>query len=188
MVSLGDGIRHPLVDVVLTDDEHGGFGATQHLLDRGHRRIGMIGATEGAGPLRMAGHQRAMATAGMVPVPELTVDGGWSRLGGAEAMRRLLDLDAPPTAVFAANDLMAIGALDAALERGSSVPEDVAIVGYDDIEAAVLVSPSLTTVHNPAYEAGVAAGRLLLDRMSGRYTGKHREIRLESRLVVRRSS
>ena len=83
---------------------------------------------------------------------------------------------------------MAIGAMDAAREAGLSMPEDLALVGYDDIEAAALVNPPLTTVVNPAYEAGRAAGRLLADRMTGGYTGERREVVLHSRLVERGST
>ena len=103
-------------------------------------------------------------------------------------MRRLLDMAKPPTAAFAENDLMAIGALDVARERALSVPADVAIVGYDDIEAAQMTTPPLTTVVNPAYEAGRQAGRLLLDRMVGGYDGRARVVGLHSTLVVRESS
>jgi LacI family transcriptional regulator len=103
-------------------------------------------------------------------------------------MRHLLALGDPPTAVFAENDLMAIGALDAARAAGLVVPRDVAIVGYDDIEAAQMTSPPLTTVINPAYEAGRRAARLLLDRMTGAYEGPGRVVALQSELVVRESS
>ena len=127
----------------------------------------MIGGAEGPGPRRSAGYRRALEEAGIAADPALTVSGDWSRRGGHQAMRQLVATEDPPTAVFCANDLMAIGAMDAAREHGLSIPGDLALVGYDDIEAATLVSPSLTTVVNPAYEAGQAAGRLLLDRMIG---------------------
>ena len=90
--------------------------------------------------------------------------------------------------MFAENDLMAIGALEVARERGMSVPGDLAIVGYDDIEAAQMTTPPLTTVVNPAYEVGRQAGRLLLDRMTGGYDGRARVVGLRSSLVVRDSS
>ncbi len=99
-----------------------------------------------------------------------------------------MTLPNPPTAVFSANDLMAIGGMDAAREAGLSLPRDLALVGYDDIEAAALVSPPLTTVVNPAYEAGRAAGRLLGDRLTEGYTGERREVVLRSRLVERGST
>ena len=157
---------------MLTDDEHGAFEATRYLIGRGHARIGMIGGSEGPGRRRAAGFRRALDEAGLVADPALTSIADWTRRGGQEAMRRLIALKDRPTAVFCANDLMAIGAMDAARDTGLSIPDDLALVGYDDIEAATLVSPPLTTVVNPAYEAGQAAGRLLLDRMTGRYDGR----------------
>ena len=188
LVALGARLQDPRLDIVTTDDEHGAYLATEHLVGRGHRRIALIGGPDGGGDMRHAGYRRALEAAGRPYRPELVVSGRWVRAGGAEAMRRLLDLDEPPTAVFAANDLMAIGAVDAIHDRGLSVPGDVALVGYDDIEAAALVSPALTTVVNPADEAGREAGHLLLDRMTGRHERERRVVRLRSRLVIRDSS
>jgi LacI family transcriptional regulator len=185
VVALGGGILDPRVDVVLTDDEHGAFEATRHLLLHGHTRIGMIRGADGTDSRRFAGYRRALDTSGIPFEPERTAIGAWTRPGGAGAMRALLATPDPPTAVFSANDLMAIGAMDVAREAGLSMPQDLALVGYDDIEAAALVSPPLTTVVNPAYEAGRAAGRLLADRMTGGYTGDRREVVLHSRLVDR---
>jgi LacI family transcriptional regulator len=188
VVSLGENVDDPRVDVVLTDNEHGAFEATLHLLQKGHRRTGMIRGAEGTGLLRETGYLRALEAEGVPFDPELSVIGGWTRLGGSEAMRSLLALEDPPTGVFCANDLMAIGAMDAAREAGLTLPRDLALVGYDDIEAASLIHPALTTVVNPAYEAGRTAGDLLLDRMSGRHTGDRREVVLRSRLVERESA
>jgi LacI family transcriptional regulator len=188
IVSLGVGIDDPRVDQVLTDDEHGAFEAARYLLGRGYRRIGMIGGADGPGQRRAAGYRRALHEGGLASDPELVAIAEWTRRGGQEAMSRLLALEDPPTAVFCANDLMAIGAMDVARDSGLSIPTDLALVGYDDIEAATLVSPSLTTVVNPAYEAGQSAGRLLLDRMTGRHTGERREVVLRARLVERGSA
>lgn len=188
VVALGDRLHHPRLDTVLTDDEQGGLEATRHLLERGHRRIGLIVGSEGAGDLRAAGYRRALTEAGLPFDPELVADGGWHRNGGADAMRTLLALAPRPDAVFAANDLMAIGAVDAIATAGLAVPDDVALVGYDDIEAASLARPPLTTVLNSAYDMGVQAGRMLLDRMTGAYDGSPRVVTLHSRLVIRQSS
>jgi LacI family transcriptional regulator len=188
IVCLGGRVEDPRVDVVLTDDEHGAFEATRHLIRRGHTRIGMIRGAEGTDLQRFIGYRRGLDTAGIGFDPALTAVGDWTRPGGSQAMRALLSLPAPPTAVFSANDLMAIGAMDAAREAVLSIPGDVAVVGYDDIEAAALGSPPLTTVVNPAYEAGRAAGRLLAERMTGGYSGERREVVLHSRLVERGST
>jgi len=93
-----------------------------------------------------------------------------------------------PDAVFCANDLMAIGAIDALREAGLAVPEDVAVAGFDDVDVATIVHPPLTTVLNPAYAIGVNAGRLLVSRLSGEYDGEGREIGLPCPLVVRESA
>jgi LacI family transcriptional regulator len=94
----------------------------------------------------------------------------------------------PPTAVFCSNDRSAIGVIDAAHERGLAVPDDLAVVGFDDIEEAAMTTPPLTTVRNPAFETGEAAGRLLGERMSGAYRGPARDVQLPASLVVRASS
>lgn len=188
VVSLGGTVEDRRVDVVLTDDEHGAFEATRHLIHRGHGRVGMIRGAEGTDVQRFTGYRRALEMKGIPFDPELTAIGDWTRPGGSRAMQALLASPDPPTGIFSANDLMAIGALDAAREAGLSLPEDLALVGYDDIEAAALVSPPLTTVVNPAYEAGRAAGRLLADRMTGGYAGERREVVLHSRLVERGST
>jgi LacI family transcriptional regulator len=188
IVCLGDRVEDPRVDVVLTDDEHGALEAARHLIRRGHTRVGMIRGAEGTDLQRFTGYRRGLDTAGIPFDPALTAIGDWTRPGGSQAMRALLALPAPPTAVFSANDLMAIGAMDAARKAALSMPGDLAVVGYDDIEAAALVSPPLTTVVNPAYEAGRVAGRLLAERMTGGYSGERREVVLHSRLVERGST
>jgi LacI family transcriptional regulator len=188
VVTIGRRLLDPRLDAVYTDDEHGGFEATCHLLARGHTRIGLISGLAGAAGERVVGYRRALTDAGIAVEPALQVIGDWHRDGGAAAMRVLLDLDPPPTAVFAENDLMAIGALDAAGARAHGGPATVAVVGYDDIDAAQMATPALTTVINPAYEAGRQAARLLRDRMTGGYTGPGRVVGLRSALVIRDSS
>ena len=121
--------------------------------------------------------------------PKLLVRGDWTRIGGAEAMRTLMRLPQRPDAVFCANDLMALGAIDVLHELGLDVPGDVAVMGFDDVDAATIVHPPLTTVRNPSYEAGARAGDLLMSRMLGRLRGRgpaHRRAALPS--VVRGSS
>jgi LacI family transcriptional regulator len=98
---------------------------------------------------------------------------------------RLLRLATPPTAIFCANDLMALGALDAARELGVDVPHELALVGFDDIEASAMVSPALTTMSNPAYETGLLAGVLLRERLSGRYRGPPRTVTLPCQIIQR---
>lgn len=182
----GTPLDHPGVDSVRPNDEEGAYAATKHLIDRGHRRIAMIDGPEGSGRPRRDGYRRALAEAGLPSSHEPLMRSDWTRAGGAHAMRALLT--APPTAVFCSNDLTAIGAIDAIRDAGLSVPDDIAVVGYDDIELASLVSPPLTTVANPAAETGRTAGRMLVERMSGGFQRPARAVALPSPLIVRASS
>ena len=156
-------VRGPRASYVSADNRRGAALAVEHLVALGHRRIATI--TGGAGMLpaeeRLEGFLAAMAAAGLAVPPELVVRGDFFLDSGREGMRRLLALPQPPTAVFAAGDLMALGALRAAQEAGCSVPGDVSVVGYDDVEAAALVQPGLTTVAQDYLAMGAAAVELL---------------------------
>lgn len=165
LVLLTDGDEIPGVDHVTVDDRAGARAATRHLVARGARRVAMITGPAGASLNRVKGYADALAAAGMAFDPALTREGGWLRDGGRAAMLSLMATDTRPDAVFCANDLMAIGAMDAARELGLRIPDDVALAGFDDIEAAALLTPPLTTVINPAYQIGEAAGRMVLDRL-----------------------
>ena len=164
--------------------------AAEYLIAKGHRRIGFINGTTVRGPARRRaeGYIKALSNAGIAIDPTIMVATSFDRDGGIDGLARLLEAPDRPTAVLCANDLIAIGALDVARERGISVPEDLAIVGYDDIDAASLVSPSLTTVINPAREIGQTAGALLLDRMTGKYSSNTREVTIANQLIVRDSA
>jgi LacI family transcriptional regulator len=179
---------HPGVDSVRSNDEHGAFEATMHLVDHGHRAIAMVDGPEGSGTARRGGYLRALAAAGIEPPGQHQVRSDWTRAGGAAALARLWATDPRPTAVFCSNDRSAIGVVDAAHERGLRLPDELAVVGFDDIEEAAMTTPPLTTVRNPAFETGEAAGRLLGERMSGAYRGTARDVQLPASLVVRASS
>jgi LacI family transcriptional regulator len=185
IICIGDHLDHPLCDAVIPDDEAGSREAAAFLASRDYQRIAMIQGPHRYGSQRTAGFRAAMQAAKRKVPAELMVRGDWTRKGGYEAMRTLMALPNPPDAVFCANDLMAIGALDVAHENGLEVPGDVAILGFDDVDAATIVTPQLTTVRNPAYESGRTAGDLLMSRMSGRYTGAGRTVVLPCPLVVR---
>jgi LacI family transcriptional regulator len=189
VVSVGGGVLDdPRIDVVQADDERGAFDAVTHLLRRGHRCIAMIEGAPGSGLSRNAGYAHALEAAGIAPDAAVAVPGHWTREGGRGAMRRLLAARPRPTAVFCANDLMALGAIDEIAAAGLEVGGEVAIVGYDDIEAAGLLASGLTTVSNPAYETGREAGRLLLERMTGSYEGPQRRVVVPCTLVERGSA
>jgi LacI family transcriptional regulator len=189
VVCVGRGLDHPRIDVVTIDDENGSYAATGHLLARDPEWIAMIQGPAATGATRIAGFTRAVRDAGRTIDPAFMVTGDWTRHGGYDAMRQILTArpGMRPDAVFCANDLMAIGAIDALREAGLRVPDDVAVAGFDDVDAATIVHPPLTTVVNPAYDIGVSAGRLLVSRLSGEYDGAGREVPLPCPLVVRES-
>lgn len=178
-------IDDPGYDTVHADDERGAFDAVMHLVDKGHRRIAMIQGPPGAGGKRNGGYETALRSAGIPPNPDHVISGEWTRPGGAEAARMLLSIPEPPSAIFCANDLIALGVMDTARDLGLQIPDDLALVGFDDIESAAMVSPALTTVANPAYETGLLAGILLRERMSGQYRDSPRTVTLPCRLIER---
>jgi DNA-binding LacI/PurR family transcriptional regulator len=137
---------------------------------------------------RFDGFRNALVAAGCEFDDTLVATTAFTRDGGAIGLAKLLDAPHPPTAVLCANDLIAFGALGVAAERHIGVPTELAIVGYDDIDSASLVTPRLTTVQNPARDIGKACGDLLLGRMTGDYTGVQREVRIPNRLIVRESA
>lgn len=185
VVCIGEHLDHPLCDAVIPDDEAGSREAGAFLAAGGYRDIAMIQGPPRYGMPRTAGFRAAMQAAKRRVPAERMVRGDWTRKGGYHAMQTLMALQKRPDAVFCANDLMAIGALDVAHELGLRVPEDVAIVGFDDVDAATIVTPQLTTVRNPAYDVGSTAGDLILSRMSGRYRGAGRTVVLPCLLVER---
>lgn len=178
------------MDLVSTLDEAGMRLAAEHLLRKGHRRIGFITAPLNVGPAqrRLDGFRSAMTAAGYEVDESLVATTAFTQEGGARGLAQLLESGRPPTAVLCANDLIAIGALRLAGERQIPVPDALAVVGYDDIDSASLVTPRLTTVRNPTREIGQACGNLLLGRMTGAYTGVSREVQIGTSLIVRDSA
>lgn len=185
---VGESIDHPNVDQVVADGEQGGYEATRHLLSRGSTRIAMITGAEESNNARISGYRKALSEAGKRFSRRLVLHGDWTRSGGYQAMRKLLTVNPGLDGVFCANDLMAIGAMDALREQGLSIPDDVALVGFDDIEAAALVTPALTTIINPAYEAGRTTATLLLDRIAGEHSQRRRVTVLPCTLRLRESA
>lgn len=153
------------------DDVEVGRIATRHLVELGHRRIGLVNG-QPEDPLgfvvpvrRTTGYREVHETAGLPIDDALAVSGNFSIAGGYEAVSDLLQLDEPPTAVFAMSDEMAFGALQAARERGLDVPHDLSIVGVDDHDAAIVLN--LTTVHQDVADHGARAARLVLSQITG---------------------
>jgi len=180
------GTRDPLVpevDLVAHDDYRGGRIATTHLLELGHRRIAHIIGVGESGRLRQSGYEASLADVGL---PSVTGQGDWTEATGHRVARKLLAASDRPTAILAANDLSAIGVLDAADELGLAVPGDLSVVGYDDTAYARLPRLSMTTIDGHNAEVGQLAGRTLVARMGGDVSSV--ETRLLSPTLVRRSS
>lgn len=174
-------------DRVQVDHERGGFLATQHLLELGHRRIACIGgpASTQVAQLRAAGYRRALAGAGVEPLP--VADCAFTSPAGYAAAQALLTGDKPPTAIFAGNDMIALGVLRAAAERGVRVPEQLSVVGFDDIEVSRYLYPALTTVGQSIGQLGeIAAARLLARIREPELSAAHQLV--EPTLVLRESS
>lgn len=164
--------------------------AMQHLLGLGHRRIAAVTGPRGwvATEDRRRGYHAALASAGIMPAPELEVDAGsWEIAAGTRATERLLSLAERPTAVFAFNDNLAVGAIRAARGRGLAVPGDLSIVGFDDVEHATVITPELTTVRQPLEEMGRMAVTLLT-RLLERQRFETLHVELATRVVVRDST
>jgi LacI family transcriptional regulator, galactose operon repressor len=163
--------------------------ATEHLLELGHRRIGAIAGAPGwyATEERLLGFRAALAAAGILLDPQLVVYSDWRMPRGTEAAEQLLGLPDPPTAIFGFNDNVAIGALHAARKRGLTVPDDLSVVGFDDTELAVIVTPQLTSVRQPLAEMGRMGVSLLIRILEGQRVDALR-VELATKLVVREST
>jgi LacI family transcriptional regulator len=174
-------------DTVLGDNSLGMGLAVNHLVELGHRRIGLVNGDPelSTAKQRRAGFERSLHRHGLEA--RLIREGRFTLDSGQEQTRDMLALPEPPTAICAANDLLALGALLAAAERNVKVPAELSVVGYDDIAYARLAQPRLTTISQPAYEMGAAAARLLLQRLAS--PGRRSEHQVVApRLVVRDST
>jgi LacI family transcriptional regulator len=167
LVTLDREASRPGLDCVTADHFSGGLLATRHLVGLGHRRIACIAGPAGlsASAQRLAGHRKALQEAGLRGGDDLVRHGDFRPESGWAAARKLLRGARPPTAIFACNDLMAMGALRAADELGRRVPDDLAVVGYDDIELSRYTTPPLTTVAQPKREMAREALRLMSRRI-----------------------
>ncbi|MFS0702273.1 LacI family DNA-binding transcriptional regulator [Cellulomonas sp. 179-A 4D5 NHS] len=175
----------PTVD---SDNLKGAMLATEHLLGLGHRRIGFLGGRldlESA-RLREEGYRNALEAAGVEVDPELIRVGGYRPESAEQPARELLALDDPPTAIFAANDLSAIRTMQVAQGLGLRVPEDLSVIGFDNVPESALAVPQLTTVAQPIQEMGYQAVRMLIDLVEGRSPAQT-HVSLPTELVERQS-
>lgn len=177
------------VDTVMVDDFLGGYQAGSHLVEQGHRRIAILAEDINtmSNRERIRGCKQAMTAAGIEVDERLVTSGDFTVSGGKDAMIRLLDMEEPPTAVFACNDLLAIGAIQGARERGLQLPQQLSVVGFDNTILATIIDPPLTTIAQPIQEIGRQAMDLLVQEIKGEKSMKQRVV-LMPELVVRGST
>jgi LacI family transcriptional regulator len=187
-VLLNGGEESNAFDTITVENHAGAREMTQHLVARGHRRIAMIGGPQRNfdAAERLRGYRTALAEHGIACDESLVVQGDFSELSGHRAVQQLLALESRPTAIFAANDSMAIGALSALRENHLRVPEDMAVAGFDDIPLARYMNPPLSTVHVDISQLGERAAALLLSSLQKR-TRPHEHLQLSTTLVIRAS-
>jgi LacI family transcriptional regulator len=176
-------------DVVLGDSVAGARDLVTHLVTLGHRQIAIITETDdiSTGRDRLQGYRQALLAANITPDPQLIVRERFDIGGGYRGMQRLLALATPPTALFAVNNLVAVGALRAIREAGRDVPHDMALVCFDDVPYAAEICPFLTVMAQPAETFGTIAMQLLLERIGGRASERPRRVVLPAEMIVRTS-
>ncbi|MDQ1643095.1 MAG: LacI family transcriptional regulator [Actinomycetota bacterium] len=189
VVTIDRRLRNSPVDSVVVTNKKGAQEATRHLLDGGYRRVACItGPTRTTtASQRLAGYRAALSEAGLSHDPSLVVVADYKEAGGAEAARTLLALPEPPDALFVANSLMTMGALGWLTEAGVSIPDQVGLVGFDDLPWSRLVHPRLTAVAQPTYHLGRTAAQMLVERAVDPGSSV-RSVTLPTSLVVRDSS
>jgi LacI family transcriptional regulator len=175
------------ISYVAVDNVRGGENATNHLINLGRRRIAHITGHMNISDAqdRLQGYKNALTRAGLPIDPDLIVEGLFERKAGYDAALRLLPFK--PDAIFAASDMIAVGVLQAAHQVGVRIPDDLALIGFDDVDVASQAIPMLTTVRQPVQEKGAAAAELLINLIENRVEGPQ-HVLLETTLVIRQSS
>jgi LacI family transcriptional regulator len=190
VVFLNRHIEDARFDRVVSDNRAGGHRAAEHLVALGHTRIAQISGPPETSTARERdeGFRSALAELGHPLAVELNLAGPYEHDTGLEGCRALLGADNPPTAVFCGNDVIALGAWDAAISAGLRIPDDLSVIGFDDIEMTAWDSIGLTTVRQPLAEMARMSAELLVDRLLGGTTPEARERVFETELVVRRTT
>jgi DNA-binding LacI/PurR family transcriptional regulator len=184
---------HPVVkekiDYVGVDNILGGFLAVEHLARLGHKRIGVIGGSSesSVGFERLEGGKRALEVYNLDKVDEYFLEGDFLKESGYHGGKRFLKMAKPPTAIFAASDYMALGAFQAISEEGWKIPEEVALVGFNDIEFSAMSGIQLTTIGQKKFEMGSIAVKTLVEKVEGESKGLAKEILLKPELIIRRT-
>lgn len=174
------------IDDIFVDSRAAAFDVTKYLIGRGHRHISMVAGRGGPQAVRIDGYNAALAEAGLEP--DVVLDEAFSEEGGVRAATAILSGGFKPSAIFAANDLMAIGVMQALRDRNIDIPGEIAVVGFDDISAAKLVTPSLTTVAQFQYQMGVKAAQILMERLRGSTPSAGTTLEMPYSLVERGST
>ena len=193
LVTLEQGCPEPgtfLHDVVYVDDVSAARKSVAYLIQLGHTRIGILSGTTGTPPQRnrLNGYRQELADHDLIFDDNYVRNGDYTENGGYAEMQAFLALPVRPSAVFAANDLMAIGAMLAAQNEGLRVPQDIAIMGFDDIPAARLVHPKLTTVAQFQDKIGQRAAELLFERISGQAPEQAQYVEMPFEIIIREST
>ncbi|GAD88911.1 ribose operon repressor [Vibrio halioticoli NBRC 102217] len=173
-------------DKIQDNSLHGGYLAGQHLIAHGHHKIGCItGPTSRyQAQMRFTGFKKALSEAGISLNPDWVEEGNFECNGGYDALQKIIQKPEQPSALFVCNDMMAMGAINAAHEHGISVPNDLSIIGYDDVHLAKFITPSLTTIHQPKFRLGKAAVEAVLQKIN-KSDEPYKVVQLEPKLVVR---
>lgn len=174
--------------VVTIDNEVAGYDAISHLIKVGHKRIAMISVNNvGSSHDRINGYKRALQDASLEFNEEYIVYQSYSYKGGIRGIKELFELEEPPTAVFCISDLIAVGAVKELKRRGLKVPQDVAVVGFDNNSIAPMYEPSITTIAQPRYDIGKKSMEIMLERIKGNLKN-NQIVKLEHELIVRDST
>lgn len=176
------------LDNIYVDNILASKSAVTYLIDKGHRRIGMLASPDGPARFRIEGYHSALRAQGLPVDDSLICTGKLDEEGGYATMQMLLNLKVRPTAVFASNDLMAMGAIVAIRQAGLAIPKDIAVIGFDDIPAARLIDPALTTVAQSQRRMGQRAAEMLFERMNGTAPETGRSEQMPFELIIRQSA
>ena len=176
-------------DLIVSDNVQGARRLIEHLIAIGHREIAHVSDAEdtSTGRERLRGYKEALEAAGIPFQPELVIRTTVDRIGGYRAAQEILARDSLPTAIFAVNNMTAVGTMEALRERNLSVPKDMGLVCFDDVEHLAVLSPILTVIDQPAETFGSLGVQLLLERMTGKANSRPRRIILQTDLIVRQS-
>ncbi len=177
-------------DTVVIDNRAGAYAATDHLIRLGHRRIGLVCAPLGisVGRERREGYEDALRDHGIAVDETLIRVGDLKQSGGLRAAQELLSLASPPTAIFSVNNLMTLGTFQVVQERGMRIPDDISLVGFDDMPWFPLLSPPLTSVRQPTYQIGAEAARLLFRRLREQTKAPSETLVLQPEFILRNST